>query len=289
MLFAENLTPAFGPGGNSEEFYAAGNKSTKDAPAWVKETGLDAYEYEAGNGIAANAATLAAIGEEARRHGVRMSFHTPYFISLSGVDPEKRLKSIVYIKESLAAAKLLGAKTIVVHSGSAAKISREEAMMLASDTLLRLMEEIGDTDIAIGLETMGKKNQLGTLEEVITLCRLDPHFVPVVDFGHLNARDLGGVFVTAADYARVFERIGEALGDSVARNLHCHFSKIEWTAAGEKKHLTFADTVYGPDYEPLGEAIANLRLTPTIICESAGTQAVDARAIKASYLRFCEK
>lgn len=284
MPIHENLTPAFGPGGNSEEFYRAGKKSTKDAPAWVKQIGLDAYEYEAGNGIAASEATLTAIGEEARRHGVRMSLHTPYFISLSGVDPEKRLKSIVYIKDSLRAARLLGAKTIVVHSGSAAKISREEAMRLSADTLLRLLDEVGETDIAIGLETMGKKNQLGTLEEVIALCRLDPRLVPVVDFGHLNARDCGGVFKTAADYAAVFEKIGEVLGDAVARNLHCHFSKIEWTAAGEKKHLTFADEVYGPDPEPLGQAIADLRLTPTIICESAGTQSEDALLIKNAYL-----
>ncbi len=279
----------FGPGGNSEEFYRTGKKSTLMAPAWVKETGLDAYEYEAGNGIAASDATLAAIGDAARKAGVHMSFHTPYFISLSGIDPEKRLKSIVYIRDSLHAARLLGAKTIVVHSGSAAKITREEAMALAADTLFRTMDAVGETDIAIGLETMGKKNQLGTLDEVITLCKLDPHLRPVVDFGHLNARESGGVFRTADDYTRVFDRIGEALGDEVARNLHCHFSKIEWTAAGEKKHLTFSDDIYGPDFLPLCEAIARDRLTPTVISESAGTQSEDARTMKAAYLVACGK
>ncbi len=285
MIIHENGKPLFGPGGNSEEFYKAGKKSTKDAPAWVIDTGLDAYEYEAGNGIAAGEETLRAIGEAARVAGVHMSFHTPYFISLSGVEVEKRLKSIVYIRDSLWAANLLGAKTIVVHTGSAAKISREEAMRLAADTLLRLMDSIGDTEIAIGLETMGKKNQLGTLEEVITLCKLDPHFVPVVDFGHLNARDCGGVFRSADDYTRIFDAIGSTLGDAVARNLHCHFSKIEWTAAGEKKHLTFADETFGPDFEPLAAAIARDKLTPTIISESAGTQSQDARAMKAAWLR----
>ena len=282
------MSAFFGPGGNSEAFKAAGYNSSVDAPVWLSVQGLDAYEYEAGNGLSASSSVLAEIGRRASLHNIKMSFHTPYFISLSGVDPEKRLKSIVYIKDSLRAAKLLGAKTIVVHSGSAAKISREEAMGLAADTLLRLMDEVGDTDIAIGLETMGKKNQLGTLEEVIDLCRLDPHFVPVLDFGHLNARDLGGVFKTARDYAAVFERIGETLGDHVARNLHCHFSKIEWTAAGEKKHLTFADEVFGPDPEPLGQAIADLHLTPTVICESAGTQSEDAFAIKKAYLAYAK-
>ncbi len=275
--------PAFGPGGNSEEFYRAGKKSTKDAPAWVAETGLDAYEYEAGNGITATDATLSAIGAAGAAAGIRMSFHTPYFISLSGVEEEKRLKSIAYIRASLHAAELLGATTIVVHSGSAAKITREAAMALASDTLCRTMEEVGDTPIRIGLETMGKKNQLGTLEEVITLCKLDRHFVPVVDFGHMNARELGGLFLSAGDYSRVFDRIGEALGDEVARHLHCHFSKIEWTSAGEKRHLTFADEVYGPAFEPLAEAIARDALAPTIICESAGTQSEDARTMKHLY------
>jgi deoxyribonuclease-4 len=289
MTVCENGKPLFGPGGNSEEFYKAGKKSTKDAPAWVMATGLDAYEYEAGNGIAASEETLRAIGAAAKEAGTHMSFHTPYFISLSGVETEKRLKSIVYIRDSLWAADLLGARTIVVHTGSAAKITREEAMRLAADTLLRLMDSIGDTDIAIGLETMGKKNQLGTLEEVITLCRLDPHFVPVVDFGHLNARECGGVFATADDYTRIFDAIGNTLGDAVARNLHCHFSKIEWTAAGEKKHLTFADETFGPDFAPLAEAIARDKLTPCIISESAGTQSEDARAMKNAWLQAAER
>lgn len=276
----------FGPGGNSDAFRLAGFKSTLDAPSWIKSIGLDAYEYEAGNGLSASSAMLAEIGREAKIHGVKMSFHTPYFISLSGVVEEKRLNSIKYIRESLDAAHLLGAGTIVVHSGSAAKISRDEAMRLASDTLVRTLSEVDTYGIKIGLETMGKINQLGTLDEVLELCRIDSAFVPVVDFGHLNARDLGGVFKTAEDYLRVFDKIDRALGAEIALNLHCHFSKIEWTGSGEKKHLTFDDTTYGPDFEPLVEVIYKNNLTPTIICESAGTQSGDALAMKKYYLEF---
>lgn len=276
----------FGPGGNSDAFRAAGLKSTLDAPAWVKSIGLDAYEYEAGNGLAASSAMLAEVGREARAHGIKMSFHTPYFISLSGVVEEKRLNSIRYIRESLEAARLLGATTIVVHSGSAAKITRDEAMRLAGDTLVRTLSEVDTYGIKIGLETMGKINQLGTLDEVLELCRIDSAFVPVVDFGHLNARDLGGVFKTADDYLRVFDKIDRAFGAEVASNLHCHFSKIEWTGSGEKKHLTFEDEVYGPNFEPLVEVIYKNNLTPTIICESAGTQSDDALAMKKYYLEL---
>ena len=269
----------FGPGGNSESFYAQGMKSTLQAPGWLEQMGLDAYEYQAGNGLRTGEATLRAIGEKAREHNILMSLHTPYFISLSGVEQEKRLKSLDYIRDSLAAAELLGADTIVVHSGSAAKISREEAMALARDTLERVADEMGDTPIHIGLETMGKINQLGTLDEVLDLCKVSKCFYPVVDFGHLNARELG-YFTDADSYKLIFDRIGEVLGDTYARDLHCHFSKIEYTKAGEKKHLTFDDTQYGPQFEPLAEVIVKYGLSPRIICESAGTMAEDALYMK---------
>lgn len=273
----------FGPGGNSEAFKRAGGKSSLDAPRWLRSIGLDAYEYEAGNGIASSPQMLSAIGKEAEMNEIKMSFHTPYFISLSGIEEEKRLKSIKYIADSLDAAKLLGANIIVVHTGSAAKISRDEAMRLAADTLVKTLASVDTYGIKIGLETMGKLNQLGTLDEVLELCRIDSAFVPVVDFGHMNARECGGVFKTSDDYLRVFDRIDRALGAEIASNLHCHFSKIEWTASGEKKHLTFEDKVYGPEFEPLIEAIVNNSLCPTIISESAGTQSDDASAMKKYY------
>lgn len=278
----------FGPGGNGELFYAQGGKGSVDAPAWLAGYGLDAYEFEAGKGIMAGEETLRKIGEQAREHGILMSLHTPYFISLSGVDTEKRLKSIDYIKKSLWAAELLAADTIVIHSGSAAKISREEAMRLSCDTLQKVIEAVGDTHIKLGIETMGKINQLGTLDEVIEQCRVDSHYVPVVDFGHMNARERGGYFNTVDDYRRVFDKIALGCSDEVAKNLHCHFSKIEFTDAGEKRHLTFADSVYGPDFEPLIEAIVKEGLTPRIICESDGTMPEDAKAMKNYYEKLLD-
>ena len=272
--------PTFGTGGNSESFYDEGNKSTIQAPAWIIAKGLDAYEFEAGNGLHAGDATLKKIGDAAREHNVLMSFHTPYFISLSGTDPEKRLKSINYISQSLHASELLGADTIVIHAGRAAKISREEAMRLASNTLYKNLEVNGNTDIRMGIETMGKINQLGTLDEVIELCKISPKYHPVVDFGHLNARNVGNAFPTVDSYRAVFDKIANALGDEYAYNLHCHFSKIEYTNAGEKRHLTFADTVFGPDFEPLAEAILKEGVAPRIISESDGTQAEDALYMK---------
>ena len=270
----------FGPGGNSDSFAAEGNKSTVQAPGWVKRRGLDAYEYEAGRGVNAGEDALRRIGDKAREHGILMSLHAPYFISLSGADPEKRLKSVEYIQKSLWAAELLGADTIVIHCGGTSGRDRREAMELSKDTLRHVIEAVGDTKIHLGIETMGKQNQLGTLEEVLELCAVDPHYYPVVDFGHLNARNVGGYYTDVDSYRRTFDTIANAMGDDVARYLHCHFSKIEYTSAGEKRHLTFEDEQFGPVFEPLAEAIVREGLCPRIICESDGTQAEDALFMK---------
>ena len=273
----------FGPAGNSNEFYQSGLKATVSAPKWLSEYGLDAYEYQAGNGLYASDATLKAIGDEAKKYNIKMSLHSPYYISLSGIDVEKRLKSLDYIEKCIHASELLGADTIVIHTGSASKISRQEALGLAKDTMYKALEKFPDAKVNLGLETMGKLNQLGTLDEVIELCKMDERLYPVVDFGHLNSRNIGGLFVTEDDYYSVFDKIGSNLSDEKAKNLHCHFSKIEYTNSGEKKHLTFEDEVFGPRFEPLIETIVKHSLSPRIICESDGTMARDAKAMKDYY------
>lgn len=279
----------FGPGGNSQSFYAAGKKNTFEAPEWVKTFGLDAYEYEAGRGVMGKPETFALIGENAKKSDVKISIHAPYFISLSSVEEEKRKNSAKYIVDSAKALKLMGGKTIVIHAGSCAKHSREVAAKYAKEALeyaIGILADQGLYGFDLGIETMGKVNQFGTLDEVIDMCSVDKCVVPVIDFGHMNAREQGGVFATADDYKRVFEAVSNKVGASVAENMHCHFSKIEFTVGGEKRHLTFEDKVYGPDFEPFVKAIFDLGVSPTVICESDGTMAEDALVMKNMYMKM---
>ena len=198
----------FGPGGNGDWFRADGMKTALQTPGWLKSKGIDAFEYEATRGVNASEEMLRAFGEKAREHGIRISFHASYFISLSSLEEEKRLNSVRYITQAVRAAELIGAHTVVIHSGSTAKMPREEAMALSMSTLEKTLEAVGDTPVRLGIETMGKLNQLGTLDEVIAQCRLSPgRLVPVVDFGHLNCREQGKAFPNADAYRRVFDRI----------------------------------------------------------------------------------
>ncbi|MCM1524482.1 MAG: TIM barrel protein [Ruminococcus sp.] len=281
------MSAKFGPAGTAESFKAMGYKKSVQLPEYLKKFGLDHFEYQCGQGVRISEQAAAEIGAAFRENGMTLSLHAPYFISLSGTDEEKRLGSVKYILDSARAAKAMGARRIVIHSGSCSKISRTEALELAKDTMKQARRALiseGLEDIICCPETMGKINQLGTLEEVIEICKVDDTFLPTVDFGHLNARTFGGI-KTKQDYADMLDKLENGLGIERARVFHSHFSKIEFTEkGGEKRHLTFKECGgYGPDFKPLIELIRERDWSPTFICESAGTQTEDARAMKEYY------
>ena len=199
----------FGPSGNSESFYNEGYKSSLQMPKWLKEKGLDAYEYQCSKGVKITQPTAEKLGNEARENGIKLSIHAPYYINLATDDEEKREKSVKYITDTLAAADFMGADRIVVHSGACAKMDRRVAMEYAKKTLkiaLERSKELGLSHVHICPETMGKINQLGDLDEVIELCRLDDYLLPTIDFGHLNARGLGSL-KEYSDYLEIFDKI----------------------------------------------------------------------------------
>ena len=283
--------PRFGPAGNDETFHAQKRKSPKDIVPYLIENGLNAYEYQCGRGVQVKEENAAILKEEATKADIALSLHAPYYISLSGKEEETRLKSLDYILQSARAADWMGADRVIVHTGSAAKISREEALELASDTLsraIRMLEEEHLSHIRLCPETMGKVNQLGTLEEVITLCRRHEALIPCVDFGHLYARSLGQD-QGFEFFQKAQEEMENLLGVERGRSFHVHFSRIQFTdPGGEKCHLTFEDQTFGPDFSPLGLLIAQKNLSCRVICESAGTQAKDAAEMMAIAKRFQE-
>lgn len=277
--------PKFGPAGNSESFAELGYKNSLQVPEYIVKMGLDCYEYQCGRGVNIGEDKARQLGEKAKAAGISLSLHAPYYISMSSVEEEKRLNSINYILASAKAVNAMGGDRIVVHTGSCGKISREHALELALDTMKKAIDALdseGLSHIHICPETMGKVNQLGTLDEVLELCRLDERLIPCIDFGHLNARDLG-ILKTTADFDNIFISIKNALGTDRLKCFHSHFSKIEYTTGGEKRHLTFEDTVFGPNYEPVMELTYKYGCDPTFICESAGTQAEDAKTMKDYY------
>ena len=276
--------PRFGTAGLADS-YTVKKFDPAAIAAYTAGFGLTAFEYQCGRGVRLAHDKAHALGEACAARGIALSVHAPYYISMSSLEEDKRLHSIDYLLQSCALVKALGGKRVIFHSGSCGKQSREEALEKALDTMERAVkacDEAGYGDCILCPETMGKVNQLGTLDEVLALCGVDERITPCIDFGHLNARTLGGI-QSKADYAAILDRMAEVLGDERARRFHVHFSRIEYSKGGEKRHWTFAETQFGPEPQPLMELLAERGLAPVVICESAGTQAEDACTMQQMY------
>lgn len=276
----------FGPSGNSQSFYDDGNKTSVQAPKWLSEKGLNAYEFSFGRGYTMGLKTATDLGNEAEKYGVKVSIHAPYYINLANPDEEMKIKSFGYIIKGLELLKAMRGNHLIFHVASQGKMERAEAVALAEKRLVELSKVLDfegeNKDLFLCLETMGKPLQIGTFKEIIDLCTICPNFIPCFDFGHINALTGGGL-KKVEDYLEILNYSIEKLGFERTKNCHIHFSKIEYGAKGEIRHLNYDDTVYGPEFNPLAKALKMLNLTPVVICESKTMMAEDALLLKNIY------
>lgn len=276
----------FGVAGNPDDFYNKKYKASEQMPKYLYDMGLDAYEYQCSRGVRISDDKCKKLKDEANKYNILLSVHAPYYISLSTQEEEKKEKTIKYITDTMEVAKKMGATRIVVHAGSLLGLDREYAVE-SSCRLLKQAYDVADSlglsDITICPETMGKINQLGNSDEIIKMCLSDERLIPTIDFGHLYCRTLGKLNSIEAWESELKKYI-DKLGYERMKNFHSHFSKMEYTQnGGEKRHVTFSDEGYGPYFEHVLYVLDKLKLSPRIICESAGTQSFDSLKMKEMY------
>lgn len=274
----------FGPAGNDDHFYEEGYKSTIDAPKWVNNLGLNAYEYSLARGTNLSDETALKLKEAFNEYNIKISVHAPYYINFAC--PEEQVeKSYNWVIQSAKKVKLLGGNRVIVHPASCGKLEREEAVKLTKQRFIELSKKLTEenlNDVLICIETMGKSAQIGTYQEVVDFCSVADNFIPTFDFGHINALTQGSL-KTQADYEKILKYSIDKLGIEKIKHCHIHFSKIEYSLKGEIKHLTLEDETFGPEFLPLAKALKALNLEPVVICESKGLMAYDAAKLKQIY------
>jgi deoxyribonuclease IV len=271
----------FGPAGVPPMFRLMG-ASTADTPRLLREEGLDAFEYAAvrwGEKPQIKQQDANRLGELAKKNDVRLSMHGSYFINLTGkrdvVEASKRR-----LIGAAIAADWMEAYVLVFHTGFYGKFEKEYALKTCISALTDVSEQMNalGLKVKLGPETMGRKSQVGTIDEIITINQQLENTQLVVDWGHLHALHQG-CFKTTDDMREIALKIEEQLGTEVLRGMHSHFSKIEFTIQGEKKHHSLDDIDYGPDFSLLAETILEFGMHPTVICETPLLD-VDARKMK---------
>jgi len=272
--------PRFGPAGVPPSFRRL-KAALEDVPKLLQKEGLDAFEYQAvrwGGKPQIKREVAEKLGSEAEKHDVWLSLHGSYFINFCG---EKNV--IEASKQRLiacaTAAEWMNAHIVVFHPGFYGKKEPKEVFRSCLEALkdvVESMKTLGIKKVKIGPETMGKQSQFGSLEEVLKLCEEVEQTQPVIDWAHLHARDKGR-FRTIEDFRKVVEEIENRLGTEAVKDMHCHFTKVEFTEKGEKRHHTLDEAEYGPDFTLLAKVIVEFKLRPVIISESP---VLDVDAVK---------
>lgn len=243
----------------------------------IFQIGLDCQEIEFVNGVKMGLDTARKVALKASARKVQLSVHAPYFINLNSEDRGKRLQSQERILASARIAHACGAENVVFHAGFYGKTSPEQAYQGIQKELSQVASILRTERVPVTLriETMGKRSQFGSLEEVLGLCREIDGLQPCLDFSHLHARE--GRLNTYDEFSRILAKVEKKLGRAALRNAHLHISGSHYSQAGELKHLDLKDSDFC--YDDWIVALKDYDVQGMVICESPNREG-DALMLK---------
>ena len=264
--------PRFGPAGMPPGFKDL-KKTVDEMPAYLRAEGLDSFEYQMvrwGPVPQIKQEMAEKLGKNAVENDVWLTAHGSYFVNLTSPRKETLEASKKRLLACVTGANWMGAHIVVFHPGAYEGRSPKEVFLgceKAMKEVVESMRSLGIAKVHLAPETMGKGSQFGSLDEVLMLCERVELTEPNVDWAHLHARD-GGRFKTIEDVAKVMDEIEKRLGTKALKNIHGHYSHIEFTAKGERRHHNLDRPEYGPDFKFLARLIAERDLNPVITCET---------------------
>ncbi len=230
--------------------------STLSGIRTVKELGLQAMEVEFVRGVKMSNELAEQAGQLAKTLGIELSIHAPYYVNLC--NPEKLKASQKRIIDSCEKGHHMGATVVVFHPGYYGRLEPGEALERVTRACAEMADVLKEQDwkVKLGPETTGKVSQFGTLDEILSICKEIKQCVPVLDWAHLYAKYQGKV-----DFKKILDKVSAG-----HKKIHTHFSGIEFTEKGERRHLPLDSK---PDYRNIVKTILKSRLEEiTMISES---------------------
>ncbi len=261
-------------------------ESSLKAVDQVRKIGLDALELEFVQGLKMGPETAGRIKLSALSQRVRLSAHAPYFINLNAEDRGKRIQSQDLLLNSLRLASAAGASDLVFHAGYYGLSSPEEAYQNIKHSLKEILSLARSEKIAarLRIETMGKRKQFGSLDEVLSLCRELDGLLPCLDFAHIFSRE--GKINSYRNFMQVLKKVEKKLGRSALKNAHVHISGVKYNQTGELKHLNLEESEFR--FDEWLQALDDAGVAGTVICESPSLE-TDALMLKNLYNSLREK
>ncbi|MDR7664382.1 deoxyribonuclease IV [Methanosarcina sp. Z-7115] len=261
---------------------AKGNNSISGIER-LRELDLDCMELEFVQGVRMGEKGAGNVLEAAEKRNIALSVHAPYYINLNSPEEEKLKASQERIYQAARIGSLCGAESIVLHAAFYQKSSKQDTYKRVSKALKELTGQLRNEGIRAVLrpETMGKRTQFGTLEEVLALSTEIEGIMPCLDFSHMHARE--GKENSYSEFMAILSKVEETLGKEGLSNMHMHISGIKYDKNGEKKHLTLKESDF--NYPELLRAIKEFEIGGLVICESPILEE-DALLLRKTYSEY---
>ncbi|MFW6124218.1 MAG: TIM barrel protein [Acidobacteriota bacterium] len=255
-------------------------KTTLEGLREIKRLGLHCLEIEFVQGVKMGIDTAEAVRREAEKLDLCLSVHAPYYVSLNSPRQGIRMLSHKRLLHSARMARVCGARSVVFHPGYYGKKSPEETFETIKESLKEVVSILHSqrNPVTLRPETMGKRSQFGSLEEILFLCQEVEGLQPCIDFSHLHAR-----YGKANDYLsfhRILNKIKLKLGVKALKDMHIHVSGILYGDKGEVRHLMLDKSDFR--YDELLQALKDFGVEGMVIIESP-TQEKDALMLKNLY------
>ena len=256
-------------------------QSTLAAIQEISQLGLDCLEIEFVKGVKMGSDTCQKIKEKAEKLKVALSVHAPYYVNLNSVEQGKRLSSQERLLSSARMTDKCGAKSVVFHCGYYGRSNPEETYDTVKNGLKEVISILRSerNPVTLRPETMGKKTQFGSLEEILFLCRDLEGILPCIDFSHIHARE--GKINSYSEFTRVLKKIEKKLGSTAMTNMHIHISGVEYGNIGEIKHLPLNESDFR--FDEWIQALKDYGVEGMVICESPNLEQ-DALMLKKLYM-----
>ncbi len=254
--------------------------STLAAIEHVKKLGLDCLEVEFVKGTRMGSDTAREIGQKAEAWGVVLSVHAPYYINLNSPEPGKRLASQERLISSARLARLLGAKTVVLHPGYYGQDTPEKTYGSIKDGLRNVLSVLRaeKNPVVLRPETMGRQSQFGSLDETLMLCREVEGLLPCLDFSHIHAREQAEN--SYRYFLKIVRKVEKKLGRRALEDLHVHVAGILYGHRGEIRHLDLRRSDF--NYDSWVQVLNDVGGGGLVVCESPNLEK-DALMLKRLY------
>lgn len=242
---------------------------------------LGGLEIEFVHGVNMNAATQKLVKSLAAKHEHVLTAHGPYYINLNAQEEDKYQASIKRILDTARAGYACGGYSTTFHAAFYMKQDKEAVYQKVKTAMEGIVSTLKseNVDIWVRPELTGKATQWGDLDELIRLSKDVEMVLPCVDFSHFHART-GGGWNTYDEFCKIFEKIGNELGEVALKNFHAHVAGIEYTMKGERRHLMLEES--DMDYKNLMRAFRDFGVKGVVVCESPDME-TDAMLLQRVY------